>query len=221
MMRGLVQPQSRSLFAPESQLRCWDYLEASRAPLSRACSESWPRRYWARRKGASPAVDDHGRTGPDGPNFFAVFREHSQSRQCERTAAAGRLADRVSERRPTCWRGSSHEVRNPLNAIIGFSEVIDRRRFARSQRTLHRLHEGHPRLGRTRDRHHHDLLDLSRIERQARLTFVQPEPQRFLVEQCVAVMQPQPSRRIIIRDIAGAMLPPVIADARAFASDRA
>jgi signal transduction histidine kinase len=61
-----------------------------------------------------------------------------------------------------------------------------------------------------------DLLDLSRIETgKLDLAFAN-QNLNDLVEQCVAVMQPQANReRIIIRTSLAHALPPVVADARA------
>jgi signal transduction histidine kinase len=61
-----------------------------------------------------------------------------------------------------------------------------------------------------------DLLELSRIETgKLNLTFAN-QNLNDLVEQCVAVMQPQANReRIIIRTSLGHALPPVLADASA------
>jgi len=111
----------------------------------------------------------------------------------------------------------SHEVRTPLNAIIGFAEVMIGERFGKlgNERYIEYMKD-------IRSSGEHviaiinDLLDLSRIETgRLDLTFAS-QNLNDLVEQCVAVMQPQANReRIIIRTSLAQMLPPVIADARA------
>src|SRR5258706_3042243 len=71
-----------------------------------------------------------GRTRPDGPNFFAVFRDLSQSKKSEsELQQARRLADRAANAKADMLARISHEVRTPLNAIIGFAEVMIGERF--------------------------------------------------------------------------------------------
>ena len=66
-----------------------------------------------------------GRTRADGPNFFAVFRDLSQTRKNEsELREARRLAERAANAKTDMLARISHELRTPLNAIIGFSEMI-------------------------------------------------------------------------------------------------
>ena len=111
----------------------------------------------------------------------------------------------------------SHEVRTPLNAIIGFAEVMIAERFGAlgNERYVEYMKD-------IRSSGEHviaiinDLLELSRIETgKLDLTFAN-QNLNDLVESCVAVMQPQANReRIIIRSSLAHALPPVVADARA------
>jgi signal transduction histidine kinase len=170
-----------------------------------------------RNGGIIPLSMTMGRTRPDGPNFFAVFRELSQSRASEsEPQQAGRLADRVANAKADLLARISHEVRTPLNAIIGFSEVMIAERFgALNERYIEYMKDIRS-SGERVIAIVNDLLDLSRIETgRLDLTFAN-QNLNDLVEQCVAVMQPQANReRIIIRTSLAQMLPPVIADARA------
>jgi signal transduction histidine kinase len=110
----------------------------------------------------------------------------------------------------------SHEVRAPLNAIIGFAEIMAQEKFGPVGNERYRQYlidiqsSGAHLLSLV-----NDLLDLSKIEAgKLELDFagVALNP---LTRQCVAIMQPQANReRIIIRTSLSPKLPSVIADAR-------
>lgn len=109
----------------------------------------------------------------------------------------------------------------PLNAIIGFADVMIEERFGalgneRYVEYMKDIRASGQRVIAIID----DLLDLSRIESgKMELSFASQDL-NSMVEQCVAVMQPQANReRIIIRTSLAHALPTVKADARA-ASDR-
>jgi signal transduction histidine kinase len=111
----------------------------------------------------------------------------------------------------------SHEVRTPLNAIIGFAEVMISERFGALGNERYGEYMKDVRASGERVISIiNDLLDLSRIETgKLDLSFANQNLNE-LVESCVAVMQPQANReRIIIRTSLAHTLPPVVADARA------
>src|SRR4029077_7739678 len=111
----------------------------------------------------------------------------------------------------------SHEVRTPLNAIIGFAEVMIGERFGTLGNERYAEYMKDIRASGERVLSIiNDLLDLSRIETgKLDLAFTNQNLNE-MVESCVAVMQPQANReRIIIRTSLAHALPPVIADARA------
>jgi PAS domain S-box-containing protein len=159
-----------------------------------------------------------GRTRPDGANFFAVFRDLSQTRRGEsELQQARRLADRAANAKADMLARISHEVRAPLNAIIGFAEMMIGERFgslgnARYADYMKDIRSSGERVISLIN----DLLELSRIETgKLELAFTNQNLNE-LVEACVAVMQPQANRaRIIIRTSLSHVLPPVVADARA------
>src|SRR4029453_6162132 len=67
---------------------------------------------------------------PDGANFFAVFRDLSHSRKSEsELQQARRLTERAANAKSDMLAKISHELRAPLNAIIGFAEVMIGERF--------------------------------------------------------------------------------------------
>ena len=215
----LVQRNLAELFAPESQSAVMDYLESVKgsgvASLLDHGREVLGR---VRGGGLIPLSMTMGRTRADGPNFFAVFRDLSQSKKSEsELQQARRLADRAANAKADMLARISHEVRTPLNAIIGFAEVMIGERFGAlgNERYVEYMKDIRA-SGERVIAIINDLLDLSRIETgQLDLAFAN-QNLNDLVESCVAVMQPQANReRIIIRTSLAHMLPPVVADARA------
>src|SRR4029078_10982085 len=153
-----------------------------------------------------------------GPNFFAVFRDLSTARKTEsELQQARRLADRAANANADILARISPEVRTPLNAIIGFAEVMIGERFGAlgNERYVEYMKDIRA-SGERVISIINDLLDLSRIETgKLDLSFTN-QNRNELVESCVAVMQPQANReRIIIRTSLAHTLPPVVADARA------
>ncbi|WFU41967.1 PAS domain-containing protein [Bradyrhizobium sp. CB82] len=216
---ALLQQNLATLFAPESQRVVIDYLDSirggniaslldhGREVLGREC-----------KGGVIPLAMIMGRTQPDGPNFFAVFRDLSQSKKGEsELKQAQRLADGAANAKADMLARISHEIRTPLNAIIGFAEVMISERFGalgneRYGDYMKDIRASGERVIAIID----DLSELSRIETgKLDLTFGNLNL-NDLVEACVAVMQPQANReRIIIRTSLAHALPQISADARA------
>ena len=216
----LVKQNLAALFAPESQPVVLDYLEGIKRDAGLAGLLDHGREVLGsvRGKGVIPLSVIMGRTRPNSANFFAVFRDLSQVRKSEgELQQARRLAENAANAKADMLSRLSHEIRAPLNAIIGFAEVMIGERFGAlgNERYLEYLKDiraSGQRVIAIID----GLLDLSRIETgQLDLTFA-PQNLNELVEQCVAVMQPQANReRIIIRTSLAHSLPPVTADAHA------
>ena len=215
----LVRMSIAGLFAPESQRVVQDYLESLKgAGLASLLDHGRDALGRERGGGIIPLSMTMGRTRPDGPNFFAVFRDLSQARKNEsELQQARRLADRAATAKADMLARISHEVRTPLNAIIGFAEVMIGERFGSlgNERYVEYMKDIRA-SGERVIALINDLLDLSRIETgKLDLAFANQNLNE-LVESCVAVMQPQANReRIIIRTSLAHALPPVIADARA------
>jgi PAS domain S-box-containing protein len=215
----LVQRNLAELFAPESQRVVKDYLQnikgADIASLLDHGREVLGR---VRASGFIPLSMTMGRTRPDGPNFFAVFRDLSQNKMSEsELRQARRLADRAANAKADMLARISHEVRTPLNAIIGFAEVMIGERFGTlgNERYVEYMKDIRA-SGERVIAIINDLLDLSRIETGKMDLAFANQNLNNLVEQCVAVMQPLANReRIIIRTSLAHALPPVVADARA------
>jgi PAS domain S-box-containing protein len=216
----LVQRNLAELFAPESQAAVNDYLGSIKgggvASLPDHGREVLGR---VRGGGLIPLSMTMGRTQTQthGPNFFAVFRDLSQAKTSEsELREARRLADRAVNAKADLLARISHEVRTPLNAIIGFAEVMIAERFGalgneRYVEYMKDIRASGERVIAIID----DLTDLSRIETgKLDLTFAN-QNLNDMVESCVAVMQPQANReRIIIRTSLAHTLPQVVADAR-------
>ena len=171
-----------------------------------------------REGGIIPLSMTMGRTRPTGrisSRCSAICRRAKKSES--ELQQARRLADRAANAKADMLARISHEVRTPLNAIIGFAEVMIGERFGtlgneRYVEYMKDIRASGERVIAIID----DLLDLSRIETgKLDLAFANQNLNE-LVEQCVAVMQPQANReRIIIRTSLAHALPPVVADARA------
>ena len=156
-----------------------------------------------RQGGIIPLSMTIGRTRADGPNFFAVFRDLSQSRKSENELPqAQRLTERAANAKADMLARISHEMRTPLNAIIGFAEVMIGERFgALGNERYVEYHEGHPRLRRTGDLRSSTTCPICRRIETGKLDLAFTNQNlNEMVESCVAVMQPQANReRIIIR----------------------
>ncbi|WP_456790274.1 PAS domain-containing protein [Bradyrhizobium sp. USDA 4472] len=216
---ALMQQNLVTLFAPESQQVVVDYLDSLKSQDIASLLDHG-REVLGREKngGVLPLAMIMGRTRPDGPNFFAVFRDLSQSKKGEsELTQARRLVEGAANAKADMLARISHEIRTPLNAIIGFAEVMISERFGalgneRYGEYLKDIRASGERVIAIID----DLLELSRIETgKLDLAFANLNL-NDLVEACVAVMQPQANReRIIIRTSLAHALPQVTADARA------
>jgi len=156
-----------------------------------------------------------GRLGTD--RLGIVLRDLSLSRKHESELVAARLkAERQSTAKSEFLAKVSHEIRNPLNAIIGFSELMMEERFGAIGNDRYRqyLKDINSSGGHIMSLVN-DLLDLSKIESgRLELAFA-GVALNDLIEQCVALMQPQANREgIILRTSLSPRLPDVMADAR-------
>ena len=215
---GFLERHITELFAPESQRMVGEYLEGIKgAGVASLLDHGRDVLGRVSRGGIIPLAMTMGRTRTDGPNFFAVFRDLSQSRKGEgELQQARRVAERAASAKADMLARISHEVRTPLNAIIGFAEVMIAERFGtlgneRYAEYLKDIRASGERVIAIID----DLTELSRIETgKLDLAFTNQNLNE-LIEACVAAMQPQANReRIIIRTSLAHALPSVVADAR-------
>jgi PAS domain S-box-containing protein len=215
----LTQRNVADLFAPESRRVVRDYLDSIKeAGVASLLDHGREALGQARAGGLIPLSMMMGRTRPDGPNFFAVFRDLTQAKKTESELLhARRQADRAATAKADVLARISHEVRTPLNAIIGFAEVMIDQRFGPlgNERYVEYMKDIRA-SGERVIAIVNDLLDLSRIETGKLDLAFTTQNLNEMVEQCVAVMQPQANRgRIIIRTSLAHLLPTIVADARA------
>jgi PAS domain S-box-containing protein len=215
----LARRNLADLFAAESRHAVFDYLAAiKQAGVASLLDHGREVLGRESKGGIIPLSMTMGRTRPDGPNFFAVFRDLSQAKKTENELReARRLAERAGTAKADVLATISHEVRTPLNAIIGFAEVMIGERFGAlgNERYVEYMKDIRA-SGERVIAVINDLSDLSRIETGKLDLAFTSQSLNELVESCVAVMQPQANReRIIIRTSLAHTLPPVVADARA------
>ena len=212
----LTQQNLATLFAPESEGTVKQYLENLNG-IGVASLLEHGREILGRVRGGGlvPLSMTMGRTQANSPNFFAVFRDLSQFKNSENELReARRHADRAANAKADLLSKISHQIRTPLNAIIGFADVMISERFGAlgNERYIEYMKDvrtSGQRVIAVLD----DLTDLSRIETGKLDLAFTSQNLNDLVESCVAMMQPQASReRIIIRTSLAQMLPPVVAD---------
>lgn len=206
------------LFAAESRAVTEDYLDGlARAGLASVLAPGREVIGRVRQGGLVPLFMTLGRIGEDGEKFCAVLRDLTPwKRNEEELLESKRRAERASAAKSDFLAKISHEIRTPLNTVLGFSEVMMEQQFGPIGNERYRdyakdIHTAGGHLVSLIN----DLLDLSKIEAgKLDLTFASVNL-NALVQQCVALMQPQANReRIIIRTSLAPNLPPVVADAR-------
>ena len=206
------------LFAPESRAAAQDYLDGlARAGVASVLAPGREVIGRVRQGGLIPMFMTLGRIGEDGEKFCAVLRDLTPwKRSEEELLESKRRAERAAAAKSDFLAKISHEIRTPLNTVLGFSEVMMEEQFGPIGNERYReyakdIHTAGGQLVSLIN----DLLDLSKIEAgKLDLTFASVNL-NGLVQQCVALMQPQAKReRIIIRTSLAPNLPPVVADAR-------
>ena len=154
--------------------------------------------------------------GPE-QRFCAVLRDVTQWKKAERELSESRQeAERTSTLKSEFLAKISHEVRTPLNAILGFAEVIIDERFGpianeRYKDYLKDIHASGTHVLSLIN----DLLDLSKIEAgKLELDFGSVDVSK-VVNECVSIMQSHAIReRVIMRLSLAPRLPNVVADER-------
>ncbi len=166
--------------------------------------------------GLIPLFMTMGRIG-EGDKFCAVLRDITHWKNVEEElTAARRAAENANAQKSDFLAKISHEIRTPLNAVIGFSEVMMEERFGaigneRYRAYLKDIHVSGQHLMSLIN----DLLDLSKIEAGKMDLSFEAVAVNAVIQECVALMQPQANREhIIIRTSLSGDVPSVVADRR-------
>jgi len=206
--------------APESHRGATDYLDGLvRNGVASVLNDGREVLGLLKSGGLIPLFMTIGRINHDGEDrkFCAVLRDITQWKTAEEELTqAKRQAENANSQKSDFLAKISHEIRTPLNAIIGFSEVMMDERFGEigNERYKEYLKDI-----RTSGSHImsliNDLLDLSKIEAgKLDLQFTAVSI-KDIVNECVAIMQPQANReRVIIRASLPDSVPNVVADPR-------
>jgi len=208
------------LFDSDSHLAALDYLEGLKSNgVNAILNDGRDVRGRERNGGAIPLFMTIGRVGEreGGAKFCAVLRDVTHWKKVETDLMeAKRAAEDSNAHKSDFLARISHEVRTPLNAIIGFSQVmmsesfgpIGNERYRQYAQDIHASGEHVVSLV-------NDLLDLSKIAAgRLDLSFGSVDV-NAVVAGSVAMIQPQANAgRVIVRSQLAAQLPAVVADER-------
>ena len=157
------------------------------------------------------------RADQNSARFCAVFRDITRWKNAEKDLTAARQrAEEASSAKSEFLARISHEMRTPLNAVIGFSDVMTEERFGpigndRYRDYLKDIKASGSHLVSLLN----DLLDLSKIEAGKMELSFERVNLNDLTQQSVAIMQAQANRaRVIVRTALSMNVPGIIADPR-------
>ncbi|OJY38124.1 MAG: hypothetical protein BGP06_16950 [Rhizobiales bacterium 65-9] len=207
------------LFAPESHAQVGDYFEGLKSGGVRSVLNDGREIVGRVRQGGRvPLFVTFGQIS-DRPSrkFCAVIRDLTNWKKTERDLVEARkAAEDASAQKSDFLAKISHEVRTPLNAIIGFAEVMMEERFGAvgNDRYKEYLRDIHASGGHVISLVN-DLLDLSKIEAgKLELEFTSVNVNE-IVRGAVNLMQPQSQRaRVVVRSALAGKLPLIVADER-------
>jgi PAS domain S-box-containing protein len=208
-----------TLFAPESCEAAKASFEALRDSGLDRLAEKGREIFGPTKNGrAKPLFVTMARIGAaEDAKFCAVIRDMTRWKEIERDLDdARRQAERASALKSEFLAKISHEIRTPLNAIIGFAEVIMEERFGPVGNDKYKeyVKDIHASGGHVMSLVN-DLLDLSKIEAGKADLILTPIDANLVIQECLALMQPQAANeRVIMRLSLAERLPRVVADER-------
>lgn len=205
------------LFAPESRHVVRDYLDGlARGGIPGLLNDGRDVAGRVKEGGLIPLHVTMGRIAEEPPKFCAVFRELAQVRHdAGEMPEARRPVDESDKARADFLARISHEVRTPLNTIIGFAELMMRERLGplgndRYRSYMADIHACGTQVIALLD----GLLELSKAESGERDLKFSRIDANALVAECVAALQAEAKREhTIIRTSLSSAAPIVIADA--------
>lgn len=206
-----------SLIAPESRGATHRHFERlSGSPVDSLMHDGIQITGQTARGGLVPLFMTVGRTS-NADLRCAVLRDVTPWQKTEKELVAARqVAEDASAEKSDFLARISHEVRTPLNAIIGFSDIMIDERYGPIENDRYR---GYLRDIQRSGSHIldliNDLLDISRIEAGKMDLEFEPCDLNRIAAETVALSQPQANReQVIIRTSLSAAVPLVMADAR-------
>lgn len=153
---------------------------------------------------------------PHTNGFCAVLRDITQWKRTEEELTNARKERSAHPIRRQNFARISHGIRTPLNAIIGFSELMSDEKFGPIGNERYRDYlrdinrSGNHVLALV-----NDLLDISKIEAGGVDMQFEAVSLNDAIGEAIALMQPQANReRVIIRSSFQSNLPDIVADAR-------
>ena len=149
--------------------------------------------------------------------FCIVARDMTTFKKVEQELVqAKKAAERANKHKSDFLAKISHEVRTPMNAIIGFTELMKEERFGavgnpRYRDYLKDIWESGQYIVSLID----DLLDLAKIEAGTMDLSFQPVQLNELVTRSMNILQQEAVKeKIILRTGLNAHMPPIVADER-------
>ena len=151
----------------------------------------------------------------DDQKFCALLRDITRFKRAEEELVSARLqAEEANAHKSEYLTKVTHEIRTPLTAVIGFSEVMQEERFGELGNVRYKEYARDINRSCTHMLHLiNDLLDLAKIEAGRMDIAFEAVSATEIINECIALLQPQANeQRIIIRASAPTSIPQIVAD---------
>lgn len=129
----------------------------------------------------------------DEPYSFAFVRDITARRRAEKDLLeAKEAAEKANTAKSEFLSRMSHELRTPMNAILGFSQILEREELAEEQlEYIREISKAGDHLLDLID----ELLDMSRIETGNMAIDIEAVDVRSVIKQALAIVQPKINQR--------------------------